>query len=180
MITIRIDTIEYYDEELNEFKLFPSKTVDFEYTLLAVAMWEAKWKTPFLSTKLDRFDERLIDFYIYMSEEKNLDPEYITEDVARILSEYISDPRTATTFNSQNGNKTVGNSKTYTSEEIYAIMFMNQIPIEFENRNLNSLLLILKIISIYNTPPKKMSTNEVLRQNADLNAARKKQYNTRG
>lgn len=180
MITVYIDQIEYYDEDTNEFKLFSSKTVNFEYSLKAVAQWEEKWKVPFLSTKMNKLDERLIDLYKYMSEEKNLDSEYITEELASKLSQYISDPRTATTFSSQNGNKTSEKGKVYTSDELYALMFMNQVPIEFENRNLNTLLLILKIISIYNSPPKKMSSSDVKRQNTEINAARRLEHNTRG
>lgn len=179
MITIRFTDTEYYNEETNEFINLESKTVDFEYSLLAVAKWEAKYKLPFLNTRLDTLDAKLIDFYLFMSNDPTLTEDYINESTATLLSRYISDSQTATTFHSQNDDKSKS-SKIYTSEELYALMFMNGVPLEFENRNLNRLLTTLRIISAYNAPPKKMSKEDILRQNRELNAQRRKQYNTRG
>ena len=104
--------------------------------------------------------------------------DYLNKSVCETLSAYIEDPQTATVFTSQNGNK--NSTKVYTSEQLYAMMCLNRIPIEFEDRNLNRLFVMLRVISIYSEPPKKMSKQEVLRQNVSLNEQRKKQYNTRG
>ena len=59
-------------------------------------------------------------------------------------------------------------------------MFMNQIPIEFENRNLNRLLVVLRVISNYNQPKEKMSHDDVINQNRQLNEERKRKYGTKG
>lgn len=177
MIKLQFKKAEFYNEETNEFVDLEDKTVDFEYSLLAISKWESKWKIPYLTYRTDRLDEKLIDFYLCMSNDDTLTKEYITDQTALLLSNYISDPQTATTFSGQNGDKS---SKVYTSEEIYALMFLNSIPLEFEARNLNKLLVVLRIIAAYKNPPKKMSQQEILQQNARLNAERKKQYNTRG
>lgn len=71
-------------------------------------------------------------------------------------------------------------SKIYTAEEIYGLMFMSQIPLEFENRNLNRLLIVLRVISDYNQPKKKMDTHDIYQQNRKLNEERKKQLGTKG
>lgn len=180
MITLTLDKQETYNDETNEFQIFLARTVDFEYSLAAVAKWEARWQIPFLTARMTGSDHRLINFYICMSSDPTLEEIYITESVANALSVYIKDPQTATTFNIQNGNTSTENGKVNTAEELYALMAMNGIPLAFEDRNLNRLLVILKIISVYNNPPKKMSKQEVLQQNAKLNAQRKKEYNTRG
>lgn len=177
MITIHIDEIEYFD---GEFHTFPEKTVNFEYSLSAIARWEAKWKIPFLSSQLPDNDIRTFDFYRCMATDHDLSIEYITEEVAVKLKTYVDTPQTATTFNVQNGDTPRGKSKVYTAEEVYALMFMNGVPLEFEDRNLNMLFVVLKIISVYSNPPKKMSQEEIKKQNTELNALRKKQYNTRG
>src|SRR5690606_39800968 len=65
---------------------------------------------------------------------------------------------------SQNGNK----GKIYTAEEIYAMMFMEGIDIEFENRNLNRLMTMLRIIGNYKVPPKKMTRD---RKSTRLNSS---------
>lgn len=181
MITIDLGTIEYYNSETNEFLLEEGGIVRFEYSLKAIYNWEGKWRKSFL--KGDMTNEELIDFYITMA----LDPieeKFITDEVVSTLAKYISDSHTATTFSSfedrQNGNKKFSKSKTYTAEELYALMFMSGIPIDFENRNLNRLLVILRIISSYNSPPKKMSKHDIYKQNAELNAQRRKQLMTKG
>lgn len=179
VITIDLGTIEYYDGNINQFVYDKGGIVRFEYSLKAIYEWENKWRKPFLKGKLT--ERELIDFYMTMA----LDPvkeEFMTNEVVDRLSNYISDSNTATVFPSnqegQNGNKQT--SKFHTAEELYALMFMANIPIEFENRNLNRLLVILRIMNVYNAPPKKMAKSDIYRQNAQLNAARKKQLNTKG
>ena len=179
MITINFESSEQFDEEKNEFSYLPELTASFEYSLKAIYEWEAEWKTPFISTNIDNYDLKIISFCEYMIIGDKIPREYFNRLKVKELQDYISSNQTATTFNNQD-RTTEGRGKVYTAEEIYALMFMNGIPLEFENRNLNRLLIMLKIISTYTNPPKKMSRTEVLSQNARLNAERKKQYQTRG
>ena len=184
MISIDLGTIEYYDDNSNEFVYETGGIVRFEYTLKVVYNWESKWKKPFLKGGLT--EEETVDFYMMMA----LDPikkSFLTDEVMMILSKYISDPNTSTTFSedmqngNQNSNQVSKVGKSYTAEEVYALMFIAQIPLEWENRNLNRLMVILRIISIYNNPDKKkMSNDEILRQNRELNAQRRAQYGTKG
>lgn len=142
--------------------------------------WEAKWRKPFLKGEYDMFELR--DFFHMMA----IDPveiKFLTSGVMEKLSDYIGSTQTATTFSRPNNNQNGNNfniGKIYTAEEIYGLMFMNQIPIEFENRNLNRLLVILKVISNYNKPKEKMSRDDILAQNRKLNEERKRKYGTKG
>lgn len=175
MISIDLGTIEYYDDNSNQFVYDEGGVVRFEYSLKAIYDWEGKWKKPFLK-KDERTDDELVDFYMKMA----LDPikeQFITPEIMNILSQYIADSHTATTFaSSPQGQK----AKIYTAEELYALMTMSSIPLEFENRNLNRLMVILRIISEYNSPPKKMTKQDIYKQNAELNKQRKAQMNTKG
>jgi hypothetical protein len=180
VLTIDLGTIEYYDGNSNQFVYDDVGVVRFEYSLKVLYDWEGKWKKPFLKGELT--DEELVDFYMMMA----LDPikeEALTDDVMEKLSTYIGDSGTATKFysfdNGQNGNSSAS-GKTYTAEELYALMISANVPIEFENRNLNRLLVILRIISSHNSPPKKMSKEEIYRQNRELNAQRRAQLKTKG
>lgn len=180
MIEIDLGTLEYYDEVENVFHYEEGGVVQFEYSLKAMYDWEAKWKKPFLVG--DYTTEELRDFLLKMALAK-VDKRFLTRDVMGELTDYIGTTQTATKFSeapsSQNGNKSnIG--KIYTAEEIYGLMFMNQIPIEFENRNLNRLLVILRVINNYNQPKKKMSTTDVYEQNRRLNEERKQKYGTKG
>lgn len=180
LITIKKSRTEEYDSETNEFIYHDGSEVSFEYSLKAVFDWESRWKKPFLRNDLT--NEESIDFYKTMALGP-MDDDFLTVDVIQQLSDYINDPNTATTFTSNFGEGNTGGSgkgKINTSEEIYASMFSAGVPLEFENRNLNRLLAILKIISLANEPPKKMSREEVVRQNASLNAQRKAMLNSKG
>lgn len=180
VIEIDLGTLEYYDEESNEFQYETGGTVQFEYSLKTMYEWEAKWGKAFL--RGDYTTNELKDFFLRMALSP-VDGKFLTHEVMEELSEYLTNKNTATTFSevpsSQNENKSnIG--KVYTSEEIYALMFMNQIPLEFESRNLNRLLVILRVINDYSQPKKKMTTTDIYDQNRRLNEERKKKYGTKG
>lgn len=178
MITIDLGTIEEYDSDTNTFETYKGGVVRFEYSLKAIYDWESRWRKSFL--KGDLTEQEIIDFYMTMA----LDPiekMFVTAEVANVLSEYIRDSNTATTFSSHDsGNIKTNKGKIYTSEELYAMMFSSGIDLEFENRNLNRLLVILRIISSYNEPPKKMPKDEIVKQNKSLNEQRKAQMKSKG
>ena len=67
-----------------------------------------------------------------------------------------------------------------TSELLYYYMIAANIPFECERWHLNRLLTLIRICSIKSQPEKKRPINEVMKSNAALNAARKKQFNTKG
>lgn len=181
MLVLNLGTIEYFDPETQEFTYEEGGVVRFEYSLKVLYDWEGRWKKAFLDNNVKLTSEEIIDFYRRMA----LDPfdiRFLTKELMDSLAQYVSDSNTATRFRTPVG--TSGNSKNsgkiYSAEEIYALMFGAGIPLEFEHRNLNRLLVILKVISLNNSPPKKMSKNDVIKQNAKLNAERKAKYNTKG
>lgn len=180
MIEINLGTLEYYDDANNKFVYEEGGVVRFEYSLKVLYDWESKWRKPFL--KGDLTENELVDFYMMMAMDP-IEEKFLTHDIRKKLTDYIKDTNTATTFSSvesgQNGYSST-KAKNYTSEELYALMFSAGVPMEFENRNLNRLLIVLRIIGNYNNPPKKMTKQDILRQNASLNAKRKAQMKTKG
>lgn len=180
MIAIDLGTLEYYDELNNQFHYEEGGIVRFEYSLKAMYDWEAKWKKPFLAGNYN--EEELKDFF-YMMAIDELDKKFLTRKTMEVLSKYIGSTQTATKFTAPKTNQNGNNSnrgKIYTAEEIYGLMFMNQVPLEFENRNLNRLLVILRVISSYNQPKQKMSQSDIYEQNRRLNEERKRKYKTKG
>lgn len=182
MLRIDLGTVETFDSSTGEFKYHEGGIVNFEYSLKVMYEWEGYWKIPFLDDKRDLTDEQMIDFYLRMAD-RPIDPMFLIPSITRQLSDYISDTPTATTFQDNrpdSGGKKRRSSKTQTAEEIYSIMFAAGIPLEFENRNLNRLLVVLRIIALNNNPSKKMSKSEILQRNAKLNEQRRRKYNTKG
>lgn len=109
-----------------------------------------------------------------------------TEDFVWRLSEreieqiknYISDSHTATTITGD----PPPSRAIVTSELIYYWMTAFNIPFECQDWPLNRLITLVRVCEIKSQDPKKnrMRMNDVYQQNAELNAARKKKYGTRG
>lgn len=177
MLIVDLGTIEYFDSSTNEFVYDKGGIVRFEYSLKAVYEWEGRWKKPFLKGELTYIET--FDFYKLMALDK-FDDKFLTPEVVKLITDYITNPNTATTFLDDGPKNGVGAKKIHTSEEIYAMMFSAGLPLDFENRNLNRLLTILKVVSVQNSPPKKMSQAEVLKQNAEINKQRRAQMKTNG
>lgn len=179
MKTIIIPKREYYDQAKNEFIYIDETVLNLEHSLLALSEWEAKWKKPFFSKK-DRTIGELRDYVRCMTiGEKAPEIVYasISTDLLKDIFEYVNDSKTATWINERKpsgGGGTPGSrNQVITSELIYYWMVAAQVPFEAETWHLSRLFTLLRICSIKSQPNKKMSKNEVLRQNAAINAARR-------
>lgn len=112
---------------------------------------------------------------------ENVDPDvydHLTEENIIAVKKYIDDPMTATVFYEEKNGK--GGRETITAELIYYWMIALNIPFECQDWHLNRLLTLIRVCNIKNAPPKKRSNREIMSRNAALNAARKKQLNTKG
>ena len=112
---------------------------------------------------------------------QNVKPEVylgLTADNITQVNAYIEDSMTATFFSEDTSGKR--SREVVTSELIYYWMIALNIPVKFEKWHLNRLLTLIRVCNIKNSPPKKYSKGEIMRRNAALNAARKKQLGTKG
>lgn len=180
MLQITIPATELWDEENQEFKNTKEYVLQLEHSLVSISKWESKWNKVFLSKDEKTYDE-VLDYIKCMTITQNIPDEvyrYITKDSIDKINEYISAPMTATWFSNE---KTTGVSREKTTSElIYYWMIALNIPFECQKWHLNRLLTLIRVCNVKNTPPKKMSKSALMRRNASLNAARRKQYNTTG
>ena len=178
-LTILLGT-ESWDEK-NEIFIEPKKQVlQLEHSLVSISKWESKWCKPFLSKEPMTVEETL-DYIRCMTLTQNVNPDvykYITNENIRQVNSYIESPMTATWFTEEKGGKP--NKEQVTSELVYYWMTAFNIPFECQKWHFNRLLTLIRVCNIKNQPPKKMSKKELLSRNAALNAARKKQLNTKG
>lgn len=171
--------MELFDESSGEFIYINGGVLEFEHSLVSISKWESKWCKSFIATK-NKTTEQTIDYIKCMCLNDVDDSliDNITNDAINQIVEYINSPMTATTFFNFDNNKP--NNETVTSELIYYWMISNNIPMECQYWHINRLLTLIRVCNIKNSPPKKMSRQELLSRNAELNAARKKQLNTKG
>jgi hypothetical protein len=180
MLRITIPAVEQWDETKQEFISTKEQTLSLEHSLVSLSKWESKWCKPFL-TKQEKTFEETLDYIKCMTLTQNVDPEvynYLTNENIKEINEYIGAPMTATYFSDEKTSKT--SREQVTAELIYYWMIAFNIPFECQKWHLNRLLTLIKVCNIKNQPPKKRSKKDIMSRNAALNAARRKQLNTKG
>lgn len=180
MLTITIPAREMFDETTQRFVLYKEQKLQLEHSLVSLSKWESKWCKPFLTQEPKTLEET-IDYIKCMTITQNVDPNIysnLSKKNIEQINEYIAAPMTATTFGD---NKKHGSSReTTTAELIYFWMISFNIPMECQRWHLNRLLTLIRVCNIKNAPPKKTSKRDVMSRYAALNAARRKQFNTKG
>lgn len=179
MLRITIPATEQWDERKQEFISTKECSLQLEHSLVSLSKWESKWHKPFLG-KDEKSEEEIIDYVRCMTITQNVDPTVyyaLNAQNVQAIKDYIDDPMTATTFREVGGKS---NNEIITAELIYYWMVALQIPFECQKWHLNKLLTLIRVCNIKNQPDKKMDPKQVMKQNAALNAARRKKMNTKG
>jgi hypothetical protein len=181
MLTIKIPILaEGWDETREEFVDSVEQTIELEHSLLSLAKWESKWCKSFIEAQ-DKTAEETLDYIKCMTVTPNVHPDVyhlLTKENVDAINEYINAPMTATTFRKTAGGRR--SNEIITSEIIYHWMTALNIPFECENWHLNKLITLIRVSSIKNQPPKKMSGSEIMRRNDALNEMRMQQSKMKG
>lgn len=182
-ITVPATVSEEFDDKTNEFiytTVAEEQTLQLEHSLDSLSQWESKWCKSFLYSK-EKTDEEILDYIRCMTLNTDVSPDVyrrLTPKNIDQIQKYINAPMTATTFSNEQKGK--GGREIITAEVIYYWMAASQIPYECQYWHLNKLITLLRVHNVKNQPAKKMSTSDIMRSNAALNAARRKQLNSRG
>lgn len=182
MLVKTIPATEGWDEASDMFVSTPEITLTLEHSLISVSKWESKWKKPFLTSD-NKNEQELRDYISCMTiSPTNVDPKvYLTMPVNIVneIYKYVNDNMTAThVVTNKKGRRQT--SEQPTSELIYYWMIQCGIPFECQKWHLSRLLKLIEVCNAKSEPPPKMSQSSILKQNAALNAARRKKYNTKG
>ena len=186
MLKITVPKQELWDEAKEEFIDFGGAQLTLEHSLVSISKWESKYHKRFITNKKN--DVKTVDelkYYVKcMTITQNVpDVVYdcLTASNYKEIQDYMEDSQTATTINDSSKNS--GPSKAVTSEVIYYWMIALNIPVEFQKWHINRLLMLIKVCNAYNNKSsnkKRMSKSELMARNTRLNAARRKQLNTKG
>lgn len=180
MLRITVPAAEFFDEIREEFVYTKEVTLQLEHSLVSLSKWESKWNKAFLG-KQEKTDEEILDYVRCMTLTQNVDPEVyqrLSLENYAAINAYIEAPMTATYFSEDKQSK--GNREVVTSELIYYWMISYNIPVEFQKWHLNRLLTLIRVCNIKNSPPKKRSKKELMRQHTAINAARRKRTGSKG
>lgn len=171
MLTLTLEATEFAEEI----------TVRLEHSLVSLSKWEAKTERPFFDMQEKSIDETLdyIDAMVLDEDPPENFRHRLTETHIRTIGEYINSKQTATWFTEHAGNNKPS-TEMMTSELIYYWMISFKIPANFETWHLNRLLTLIRICSIKQTPPKKMSRSAQADEMRRLNAERKARMGTNG
>lgn len=189
MLELAIPGGEIWDDSSESFlytKGTDGRIIQLEHSLISLKKWEEKWHKPFLGKEEKTYAE-ICDYVRCMTITKGIPNSayiYIPVSVMNEIIEYIHNPMTATWFTSPSekyGAPKIGSrSEAITAEIIYYWMIALNIPSEYQKWHLNQLLTLIKVVSIKNSPPKKMSKAEIAKQNDALCAARRAKYSKKG
>lgn len=175
---ISVPTTEMWDSVAGRFYDVKGCSFTIEHSLISVSKWESKWKVPYMTTKMTQ--EMFIDYVKCMTLTQVADPRIyscLTAENKKEIMDYLNDSMTATFFNNRKGKKS--SRKVLTSEYIYYMMAMNQVPMECQKWHFNRLLVLLRIFSEESTN-EKMTQKEIYAQNRALNNARRAKAKSKG
>lgn len=172
--------VTLWDEGKQEFVYLPGQTLQMEHSLVSLSKWESKMGKPFLSKDSKTYEESLEYLKCMM-----LTPD-VTDDVYDYLmvhklaeiDAYINAPMTATILPKNRGGR--GKPETITAELIYYWMIAMQIPDRYDKWHLNKLITLIGVCNVKNSPVKKRSSDEILRDQMALNEERCRKLNSKG
>lgn len=185
MLKIELPGGEFWDEKNNVFITTKPRTLRLEHSLISLTRWEQHYKRRYLSKVSGPKTVKEMCYYFYcMSLDQNVEPwvfENMPMETYQKIVDYINDTMTASeVHDSAPQKKKTIKQEELSSELIYCYMFQLGIPIECEKWHLNNLLMLIRIMSEKNEPPKKMSQKEIMKDYAAINKANKARFHTKG
>lgn len=166
-LTITLDELEMWDDSISQFIITePKQDVTFRYTLTVLDKWETKYRKRFIDNSKNIEQEEILDFIVMMAD-KEFDISRLTESNFKEIIKYMETTPSATELPKKN-NSSHGTGyhrkKIFTSEIIYSMMALNHIPFNWEERNLNKLIMLLNCVGSLQEPPKKMTRAEAMEE----------------
>ncbi len=184
MLSIVIPGFETFDDSTQTFGQQEGVTLKLEHSLVSVSKWESSLKKPFLDNK-EKTDQDVIEYIKCMTlNPEEVEPHHYTRLSAEnfsAINEYINDKATATWFNDRQQEGAARFSREIvTAELIYYWMVALTIPKEMETWHLNRLMTLIKVANEKNKPQKKMSPQQIMARNKQLNAQRQQAMGSSG
>lgn len=180
MLRITIFGDEFFDETAEQFIYPDAVELEFEHSLVSLSKWESKFEKPFLS-ETSKTAEEILAYIEAMIITPNCPPGVLGKLSQANLDEihaYIESKQTGTTF--RDTGKDRGKAEPISAELIYYWMVGFNVPFECQHWHLNRLFSLLRVCSIKQSKPTKMSKSEMAASRRALNQRRLNELNTNG
>lgn len=145
----------------------------FEHSLVSLSKWEEKFEVPFFK-KEEWTNEMSAEYIRCMLLTENVPAnvlDQLSPESVEAITAYINAKRSATWFNETSSGKK--SAEVITSELIYYWMVQFKINWDAQYWHLNRLMTLIKICSVKQSKPKKMSKAEQQAEMRKLNAERR-------
>lgn len=167
--------------ELKVFDGTKDVVLQFEHSLLSLSKWEEIHKKPFLA-KRNHAATEMIDYFVCMLMSPEEDPTVVyglSPEQLEELVTYINTDRTASTVPEDTSKKPSG--QTVTSELLYSWLVSLKIPFQpTETWHLSRTMMLIQMVTINNTPPKKLNKAEAVSRWKELNAKNRERFKSKG
>jgi len=179
VLTITVVLAEHFNQETNEFSI-ESFQLELEHSLFSLSKWESEFEKPFLGTD-QKTPEEVLAYFKFMTLTSNVAPEVfdkLSESNIVEINNYVDKKMTATWFREiPSGPKA---REIITAELVYYWMSQFGIPWEAQYWHLNKLFTLIRVFNEKQAKPKKMSRQDIIARNRQLNEQRRAQLNTKG
>jgi hypothetical protein len=180
MLTITVGATEFFNEETGAFELHGGYELQLEHSLVSLSKWESIHEVPFLEAK-DKTPEQINSYIECMVVTPNPPGDFLeklSKENGEEITAHIDRKMTATWFSETQPQ--TQNREIITAELIYYWMTVFKIPFECERWHLNRLFTLIRIASLKQEKPKKMSRAQIAQRNREINERRKAQLGTNG
>lgn len=180
MLTITVGADKAFNDDTQTFMSVGGFELQLEHSLVSLSKWESLHETPFLEKK-SKTPEQILSYIEAMLVTENPPEDFLqqlSEDNLAEIQAYIDKKMTATFFSEIQPE--TRNQEIITSELVYYWLTVFNIPFECETWHLNRLFTLIRIASLKQSKPKKMSRAAMAQRNRELNAQRKAQLGTKG
>jgi hypothetical protein len=178
MLTLLVPVgTESYNEATSEFVNSEYYPLELEHSLVSLSKWESHFEKPFLNDQ-EKTTEETLWYVSAMILDENPPAGILgklSDENFKEVNEYIGKKMTATWFSGKKG----PSREVITAEIIYYWMITLQIPFECQYWHLSRLMTLIQVINDKNNP-KKMTPDEIRKRQREINAARRRQHNTKG
>lgn len=177
-ISITVPGVESFDDDKQQFVYTEETVLVLEHSLVSLSKWESIFHKAFLG-KTEKTSEETLAYIHAMCLDPNVDGSVLlrlSQQNVKDINAYIEDQMTATTFREM---PNAPSREIITNELIRYWMISFNIPLEYENRHLNQLFTLIKVMNLKNMPDKNRPKMSAAQRHA-LNKQRQQQYGTTG